>query len=201
MNKKWIARLAEDVEERHGQSVRKKLFGDIDGIQDDPKFLSAWFENFTRGMDELNDKEFLRQMMANRCPCGWDYEENGNAMKEFYENSKTLEEFVVSFNEWLYKKYNGDVDIMELRGNLLYMIKPLKESEAAGSCGKGCHCFLAGYTENVVSNIFCYCCTIGHTGGMFKIAFGDNIKMEFVESIICGGKNCAMIVHLPQKGV
>jgi hypothetical protein len=34
---------------------------------------------------------------------------------------------------------------------------------------------------------------------MFKVAFGDNIEMEFIESIICGGKECTMAVNLPEK--
>ncbi|MDR0442068.1 MAG: hypothetical protein LBH44_01515 [Treponema sp.] len=38
-----------------------------------------------------------------------------------------------------------------------------------------------------------------YTGNMFKAAFGDDIKMEFIESIICGGKKCTMTVYLPEK--
>jgi hypothetical protein len=36
---------------------------------------------------------------------------------------------------------------------------------------------------------------------MFKIAFGENIKIEFIESIICGGKECKMAIYLPEKKV
>jgi hypothetical protein len=198
MNKQWISQLAGDVEAKYGKKQRDRIFGDIEGVHDTPESLSAWFRNFTIGMDELNDKKFLQQMMANRCPCGGDDEENGKAMKEFYDNSKTLDEFIDLFGKWLHKKYNGDVDKMELRGNVLNMIKPSGGHKVTGSCGNGCHCFLARFTEKIVSDIFCHCCTIGHTGRMFKVAFGDDIKMEFIESIICGGKECVMAVHLPK---
>ena len=90
--------------------------------------------------------------------------------------------------------------MMELRGNVLYMTKPQGECADTGSCGKGCHCWLAIHANKVVSDIFCHCCTIGHTGRAFKVACGDDIKMEFVESIICGGKECIMTVYLPEKG-
>ena len=199
MNKKWISKLACDIEVKFGKKARNRLFGDIDSIKNNPRNLSAWFENFTTGMDDLNNKEFLQQMMVKHCPCGRGDVVNGKAMKEFYDKSKMLEGFVDSFYKWLHKKYNGDVDKMELRGNVLYMIKPLKINKNAGNCGKGCHCSLAKYTDKNVSDIFCYCCTIGHTGRMFKAVFGNDIKMEFIESIICGGKECIMAIHLPKK--
>jgi len=198
MDRNWILQLASDIEAKYGKETRDKIIGDIDSVQDTPQHLSAWFDNFTTSMDELDDKAFLRQMMANRCPCGGDYEEDGKAMKEIYDKSNTLEEFVDADREWMLKKY-GDTDKMELHGNVLYMIKPPGGHEITGSYGNGCHCFLARFTDKSVSDIFCHCCTIGHTGRPFKVAFGDDIKMEFIESIICGGKVCVMTVHLPEK--
>jgi hypothetical protein len=58
---------------------------------------------------------------------------------------------------------------------------------------------IAMHTNKAVSDIFCHCCTIGHTGRPFQVAFGDDIEMELIESIICGGKACVMAVHLPNK--
>ena len=200
MDKKWLSQLANDIEVKYGKSTRDNLFGDIENIQNNPKFLSAWFKNFTSGMDFLNDKEFLQHMMANHCPCGDAYEKDGKAMKEIYDKSHTLAEFVDLNRKWMYDKY-GDTDIMELNGNVLYMTKPLGGHTDTGSCGKGCHCWLAINTDNVVSDIFCHCCTIGHTGRPFQVAFGDDIKMEFIESIICGGKKCIMAIYLPEKNV
>ena len=143
----WISKLADDVEARHGKELRNRIFGDIYNIGETPEALSKWFDNFTTGMDKLNDKEFLQQMMVKHCPCGGVNEEDGKKMKEFYDNSKTLDEFVDSYYKWLYIKYNGDLDAMELRGNVLYLTKPLGGHKTTGSCGKGCHCFLAKDTE------------------------------------------------------
>ena len=199
MNKQWLLCLANDIEERHGKETCKRIFGDIDSMTHTPEYLSAWFEIFTNGLDELNDKEFLQQMMVNRCPCGGDYEKDGKAMKDFYNKSDTLAEFVGLYRKWLYDKYEGDIDAMELHGNVLYMTKPSGGSTNTGTCGRGCHCWLAMHTNKTISDIFCHCCTIGHTGRPFQVAFGDDVKMEFVESIICGGKSCVMTVHLPEK--
>jgi len=198
MNKKWLSSLALDVEGRHGKEAMDKIFGDFRNVPNDRAAVKEWFNNFTCRMDELGDKDFLQQMMANHCPCGGGDAKNGKAMREFYDNSKTLEEFVDSFRAWLHKKYRGDIDNMELNGNVLYMTKPLKKNRIAGILGKGCHCALAKHTDNAISNIFCHCCTIGHTGKMFKAAFGDDIKMEFIESVICGGKGCTMAIYLPE---
>jgi len=136
MDKKWIAELAGDIEAKYGKESRNKLFGDIDGVKNTPKFISAWFGNFTTGMDELNDNEVLRRMMVSRCPCGGDDAEDGKTVRELYDNSKTLDEFGRSLEKWFMQK---------------------------------------------------------HEDG------GDDIKIEFIESIICGGNECAMAVHLPEK--
>ena len=198
MDKNWILKLANDIESRHGKDTRDKIFGDIDSVEDTPKSLAAWFDNFTTGMDKLNDKEFLQQMMIKHCPCGWseaETEEQGKVIKEQYDNCKTLEDFFAFLG-----KCDFIGDVLELRGNILYLTKPFPEElDDVGKCGRGCHCFLARYADKYVSDIFCYCCTIAHTGNMFKVAFGNHIKMEFVESIICGGKECTMTVHLPEK--
>jgi hypothetical protein len=194
----WISKLAADVESKHGKKARDRVFGDIDRVEADPKSLSAWFGNFIKGMDGLDDKEFLQQMMIKHCPCGWGEAETlkqGKILKEQYEKSKTLEDYL----DFL-KTCDFIGDILELRGNVLYLIKPMPEElEDVGKCGRGCHCSLARYTDEYITDIFCCCCTIAHTGNMFKAAFGDSIKMEFIESIICGGKKCTMTVHLPEK--
>jgi hypothetical protein len=197
MNKKWLTRLADDIEKKYGKDTRDRIFGDIDSMVNSPDSISAWFEKFTSGMDKLDNNEFLRAMMAERCPCGGDYKKNGQEILTFYNNSETLDEFVNFLKERY--PYPTDGDLLELHGNVLYMTKPLSNNKGQGRCGQGCHCWLAMYTDKAISDIFCYCCTIGHTGRPFKIAFGDDIKMEFIESIICGGTKCIMTVHLPEK--
>ena len=198
MNKKWILQLADAIETRYGKEVRDRIFGDIDSLANTADILSIWFDNFTTALDELNDKVSLQQLMAKNCPCGGDYEKDGKAMKAIYDKSNTLAEFVEENRRWLLDKY-GEIDEVELRGNVLYLTKPLGKSKDTGSCGKGCHCWLARHTNNTVSDIFCHCCTIGHTGRPFQVAFGDDIKMELVESIVCGGNKCVMTVQLPEK--
>jgi hypothetical protein len=40
---------------------------------------------------------------------------------------------------------------------------------------------------------------VGHDGRPFRVAFGDDIKIEFAYSLISGGKACAAAIHLPEK--
>jgi len=195
MNKKWLLQLADDIEIKHGKETRDRIFSDMKNVTNNSKSLSAWFNKFTNELNELNDKEFLQKMMASRCPCGGNYEVDGKEIQVFYDNSETLADFVDLLR--VRYPYPTAGDLMELKDNVLYMTKPMGDSAKTGKCGKGCHCWLAKNTDNTVSDIFCYCCTIGHTGRPFQIAFGDDIKMEFIESIICGGKNCVMAIHLP----
>jgi hypothetical protein len=199
MDKIWISHLANDIEQRHGKEARERIFGDFNGLDNSRENISVWFNEFIRGLDELNDKEFLQQMMADRCPCGGDNVEDGNKIRELYNNSKTHSDFVKSLNDWFFSLHGVWADRISLHGNILYLSKRFSNNNQQGSCGKGCHCWLAMYTDENVSDIFCYCCTIGHTGRPFKVAFGNDIKMEFIESIICGGKECTMAVYLPEK--
>jgi len=193
MNKQWLSLLAADVEARHSRDVCERIFGDIDIIGSDHISVAAWFERFTNGMDELNDKEFLTTMMVKRCPCGGGeagFAKRAAIYKENYDKSETLEEFVDVTNFYDRKK---------LVGNILYLTKNKSRSKDFGLCGKGCHCGLAKYADKYVSDIFCYCCTVGHTGRPFQIAFGNDIKIEFIDSLIIGGKGCTMAIHLPEK--
>jgi hypothetical protein len=199
MNKQWLARLAEIIEERHGKDARAQIFGDIDSIGSGQKSRAAWFARFTSGMDSLNDKEFLAAMMADHCPCGGNAEKEGKSIKALYDKSKSLEEFVDLFSAKEHEQWKGREDTKELRGNVLYMTKKPMNSKTTGKCGKGCHCGLAKHTDIYVSDIFCYCCTVGHTGKPFKAAFGDDIKLEFIDSLIIGGKGCILAIHLPEK--
>jgi hypothetical protein len=152
-------------------------------------------------MDELDDKDFLTAVLTNRCPCRYtDAEED---IKKLYEETATLEEFVVRLDE------NGIFqDKVELRGNVLYATKLpwLKCSELLGLRGHQhegrytatCHCFLASHTNEPISDIFCHCCTVGYYGKMFENALGVEVKVEFVDSVIIGGKGCTAAIHLPE---
>ena len=199
MNKTWLKQLASDIETRHGKDVRDRIFGDVDGVENCRSSISSWFNNFTMGMDELDDKEFLQQMMVNHCPCGGDNVKDGKTIKELYDKSRTLDEFVDLFDKWQRSIWNGVEDITELHGNVLYLTKRPMNSPDSGKCGMGCHCELAKLTDKHISDIFCYCCTVGHTGRPFRHAFGDEIIIQFVDSIVAGGKGCTMAVRLHNK--
>ena len=120
MNKSWLKQLAADIEARYGKQARDNIFGDIDGIKNSAKSKAAWFDNFTTGLDALDDKEMLQKWLAYRCPCGSDYEKDGARLKEFYDKSKDLEEFVEMIRAFWAKKWADGGDRMELRGNVLY---------------------------------------------------------------------------------
>lgn len=192
MNKIWLNKLALDIEKKHGKEARDKIFGDMDSVTSSHTSRSAWFNNFITGMDELDDKDFLQKMMTEHCPCGSDASRTklGKKYKKIYDKSESLDEFVASIDFG---------DAKELCGNVLYLTKYPRDHKVKGSCGGGCHCSLAKHTEKYISDIFCYCCTVGHTGIPFKKAFGDDIKIEFIDSVIMGGKGCTMAIHLPPK--
>jgi len=202
MNTEWISQLAGDVEKRYGKETRSKIFGDINSVKNNHKSVSEWFENFVDRMDELGDKKFLTAMMADRCPCR--YAEAEEDIKNLYEESKNLEEFVSRLDE------NGIFqDKVELRGNVLYATKlswsdcrkllGINGHSHKGCYTESCHCYLASHTNKQISDIFCYCCTVGYYGKMFKNALGVDVKVEFVDSVITGGAGCTAAIHLPEK--
>jgi hypothetical protein len=199
MKKTWIRRIAADVETKHGKEARDKIFGDIRQVKLDHHSLSVWFEKFTTGMDELGDKEFLQATMAKNCPCGPNksgYERLAKFIRKSYDESETLGEFVEKL-----RKDGRTSQRLILDGNVLYTEKNPMKRKNVGSCGQGCHCHLACHAEKPVSDIFCHCCTVGHDGKAFRMAFGDDIKIKFAYSLINGGKACAAAIHLPEIGV
>jgi len=202
MNKEWILQLASDVEENYGIDKRNTIFGDIESVKTDHNSLTLWFDNFINGLDELEGKEFLTMMMAKHCPCR--YTEAEEDIKNLYKETKTLDEFTACLEK------NGIFqDKIELRGNILYATKLywFECCKILGLNGHGhnecyaemCHCFLASHTSKPISNIFCHCCTVGYYGKMFKNALGIDVKVEFVDSAIIGGKGCTAAIHLPLK--
>jgi hypothetical protein len=104
MRVKWLEKLASDIEKKHGKEARDKIFGDIQGVPKKREAEKEWFDNFIRGMDELNDREFLADMMERRCPCG--HPSLVKKKKKYWNESKSTEEF----GELLLKDGIDDVD-------------------------------------------------------------------------------------------
>jgi hypothetical protein len=194
MRKRWLNQLAKDIETQYGKEIRDNIFGDIDGISNDHEEISAWFANFIKGLDGLDDKEFVKEMMAKRCPCGWKEKAREEAVRNSYENSQSFEEFAL-----LCEKSGVVSQKIEYKDNVLYLLKNPMSHKSAGSCGKGCHCSLARITDEYISDLFCHCCTVGFDGRPFRKVFGDDIKVEFIESFVTNGNPCKTAVYIPIK--
>ena len=197
MNKEWLEQLASDVEAKHGAEAREKIFGDIQGVHEDHESKRKWFQQFVSGMDGLDDKDFLTAMMSERCPCS--HREFEGIIRENYDESETLEEFAGRLD-----RGNLIEDIVvSLEGNVLTLTKrPFEvygKHSHTGPFSAACHCGLASYAEEPVSDIFCHCCTVGFLGKMFKNALGKDVRVDFIDSVIIGGKGCTAAVHLPEK--
>ncbi|MDR0896363.1 MAG: GNAT family N-acetyltransferase [Oscillospiraceae bacterium] len=202
MDKEWIKRLAEEIERKHGKEKRACICGDIDNISDDSDAQRKWFHCFTHEIDKLEDKQFLQQTMARHCPCP--YPEAEKDIRHLYETAQNLEEFV-----YLLDKNGIFVDRVRLDGNVLYATKlPFSlidihndvadRRKHTGRYTEYCHCDLGSRTDEPISDIFCHCCTVGYYGKMFKNALGIDVKVEFVESVITGGRECTAAIHLPE---
>lgn len=196
MNKEWLKKLASDVEAEYGTEARDNVFGDLDRVGEDSESIKGWFRNFIKTIDELDNKDFFAGMFARRCPC--DFPDAESDIKKLYEEAETLEEFAAHLDE------NGIFsDVIELHGNVLYATKqPFSvygKHEHTGPFSKACHCALASYTDEPISDVFCHCCTVGYYGNMFKKALSLDLQVEFIDSVISGGKGCTTAIYLPEK--
>lgn len=195
MNKEWLERIASDIEAKHGTEAREKIFRNMQELSEDDDSVREFFHRFVKGMDELDDKEFLTSVMANNCPCG--HSDAEKSIKKAYGKSKTLEEFAQRLER------EGIIDDeVSLRGNVLTLTKyPFEKYGKHDHNGKYitlCHCELASHTMQPVSDIFCHCCTVGFYGKMFKNALGVDVKVVFRDSYIIGGKACTADIYLPE---
>lgn len=197
MEKECLEQIANNIEAKYGEETRRLIFGDINNIYKGHTSACDFFHKFTREMDKLEYKDFLKSVMAECCPCYHrDIEKN---IRKNYEESKTLEEFARRLDED--KLFD---DKIKLEGNVLIATKrPFEvfgEHGYTGPFTKTCHCELASHAQQTVSDIFCHCCTVGFYGKMFKNALGQDIKVKFIESAITGGKGCTAAIYLPEKG-
>ena len=200
MDKKWITQLADKIKEKYGEDTRNRIFGDIDNIDYNCNTLPDWFENFTKGLDELNDRDFLISYMSENCPCY--YKEAEENIRKLYNEVKSLDEFVKRLDE------DGIFnDNTKLRGNVLYATKQKWSYVCDKFGGKhnhngmfsgSCHCFLASCSKEPISDILCHCCTVGNYSKMFKNALGVDVKVDFVDSVLIGGTGCTAAIHLPE---
>lgn len=193
MNDKWIEAIASDIEAKHGTDARENIFGDIKNISDE-EAMCKFFARFIKGMDKLNDRDFLASVMAKNCPCG--HSDAEESIRKAYSKSKTLEEFANCL------KQDGIIDDeVSLCGNVLTLTKyPYKKYGKHDHTGKyitSCHCELASHTMQPISDIFCHCCTVGFYGKMFRNALGVDVKVIFKDSYIVGGKSCTADIYLP----
>ena len=196
MNKEWLTKLASDIEAKHGAIIRDRIFGNIKNLPEDDTAICSFFHKLVTEMDELDDREFLTSVMAENCPCGHrDFEV---IIKKTYDESNTLEEFAERLD-----RGNLIEDLVSLDGNILTLTKhPFEkygEHKHSGLFTKGCHCELASHAKEPISSTFCHCCTVGFYGKMFKNALGVDVKVEFIDSVIIGGKGCTAVIHLPLK--
>ena len=196
MNKEWLSKLASDIEAKHGTVIRNKIFGDIVNLSEDDTDICSFFHKIVSEMDKLDDKYFLTSVMANNCPCG--HKDFETIIKSTYNESDTLEEFAERL-----ECGNLIEDLVSLNGNILTLTKhPFEKYGKHSHTGlftKSCHCGLASHAKEPISNIFCHCCTVGFYGKMFKNALGVDVKVEFIDSVITGGKGCTAAIHLPLK--
>ena len=188
--------VADSIEAKYGAEVRNKMFGDIDVVSMNHDSLCNFFHKFVSEMDKLDDKDFLTGVMAECCPCYHrGIEEN---IRKNYAKSKTIGEFAHRLDED--RLFD---DTIKLEGNILIATKRPFEKHGkhdhTGPYTTTCHCELASHAQHPVSDIFCHCCTVGFYGKMFKNALGQDVKVEFVESVITGGRGCTAAIHLPEK--
>jgi hypothetical protein len=197
--RKWLEGIASDIEAKYGSEASNRILGDFQNIEEDHDSLKKWFGQFIDGMDKLNDKSFLANVMAARCPCG--HSEDGGVednIRKNYHESNSLEEFVKRLdNDGLFE------DTISLDGNVLIATKkPFSKygtHDHAEPYSASCHCNLASRTCGPISDIFCHCCTVGFYGKMFKNALGKDVKVEFRDSVISGGKGCTAAIYLPEE--
>jgi hypothetical protein len=193
----WLEGIADDIEAKYGSEIRGRIMGDFRNINDDHESVKMWFSGFIAGMNELDDKAFITSVLAVRCPCS--HSELEANIRKNYQESGDLHDFV--------KRLDSDglfEDSVSLEGNVLIATKkPFSrygKHNHTEPYSTSCHCNLGSRASKPISAIFCHCCTVGFYGKMFRNALNMDIKVEFRDSVITGGKGCTAAIYLPGKG-
>lgn len=212
INKQWFDNIAKALDENVGNFQRNEImkgYDDLNGTSSEEE-VGLWLERFIEKMSEIENESLAKHIFRDNSPCNINaHPDFISRVKEIYEKSNNIEEFVNEINSqgfWNFK----------LENNILFTTKPFAcgkgEPTGGGNCGdctkcndsykstisNKCHCWQAKLISKPVSKLYCFC-----GAGFYKPLFDDlwqtDTRIEPINTVIAGSNKCVFAIYIPEK--
>ncbi len=176
-----------------GDGVRRVVMEGSEGLKpsSEGEKFAEWMRTAMTRLDDLVDQGTRERIMQN-CGrnCSLEYGEVIQCARERFLQHRNLDDFLDSE-----MKMHCPGIRLRRDGNILYqMYDPI-------SLAKSTRCFCSllrklPHDENV-SMTYCHC-SKGFVSNYWGQIFGKPVKVEILESVISGGKECRFAIHIPE---
>lgn len=185
-----VEEIAKNISLLAGEDVRKKFMVGSDTIEKaSSEDVALWVKGAINRLDSLVKPETRNEIMVR---CGHDC---AQAHKSTIENARKKRQKYKSLDDFLAaeEKTAGKASRIERKGNMVY------HYFTPGSFGQGVRCFcglLKGLpNDQTVSRTYCQC-SRGFVEEIWQAYLGKKPKVEVIESVVSGAKECKFAVHL-----
>ena len=174
----WIEKLNKSLELAVGDETRRAIMEGSESLTSasGPRRKATWVKNAMDRMDSMLDEKTRIEVME-RCSC--DFEVRKGEARRIYEQSTDIDDFI--------EKLGNRCNKLERVGNILYSIKTA-----------GCDCGWVMATKTPISPTFCHCGK-GYIAKYFQAVFQKPVKVDIIQSAVCGDEVCRFAVHLDDE--
>jgi predicted ArsR family transcriptional regulator len=175
-----IGRFAKMLAKETNQKTVEKIMKDTDKYEkmNYPEKAGWWNETIKRLEKEVGEKSAVKIMQScGRMCCGMT---SRKRVKQIMSQSKSIKELIDNLNK------------IGLGGRRL----ALKDENTITGGYNRCYCGQVKQTKEPFSSLtYCHCST-GWYQQLFGTALGRPVKVEILQSIVCGAKTCEFVIHI-----
>lgn len=194
--KKWAAQI-----DRHAPGKGNSVIAGYDRIPDKPEDYAVWSEAaMERLTAEVSDQTAREEIMQGRA-CVFT-EEFGtgpiDALAKLYAETKSVDRVLEAMCA-----DKGKFGHPYREGNVIYEVRDPRDPEAFAKAATpyekqmaACFCPLMRATKNLIPKEYCHC-SAGWYKGIYEGIFKTTVRVEVLEAIISGDRNCIFAIHLP----
>lgn len=196
--KKWAAQI-----DRHAPGQGDSVISGYDRIPDKQEEYAVWSEAAMERLETVVPDQPAREEIMQARACVFTEEfgtEPIDALAKLYAETKSVDRVLEAMCTDQAKFSHPYRE-----GNVIYEIRDPRDPEAFAKATTpyekqmaACFCPLMRATKNVVSKEYCHC-SAGWYKGIYEGIFKTTVRVEVLEAIISGDKNCKFAIHLPEN--
>lgn len=188
-----VKELGMSVGRYAGDGVRRAVMEGSEELESSSKGekFAEWVREAMTKLDDLVDQSTRDRIMQN-CGrnCSLEYGEVIQCARERFRQRRNLDDYLNSEMRMHRQRIR-----LKREGDILYQVYEPR----SGAKGARCFCSLLRNLPQDQSISLTYChCSKGFVRNYWEQVFGKPVKVEILESVISGGKECRFAIYLPE---